>query len=262
MLLKPHYLFKFKSTNTKKEIDRVVDIIMNKKIYLPTASKLNDPFEGLSVQVHFGYAGSGYRAALGQTDMFYNRELLNYKVVSFSSVVNSPIMWANYGNQYQGCCIIFSTKNILSKVKPVLYTDSLFNTDDIENASDLIPDIIEEALTVKKRDWSYENEWRYIEKTNKKYIQLSYDDIVGVIIGQDMKKIYKDLLSKACEQENIFCIKTRIMHSDSELKFVPYNSDDSETLKYEIEKIEDINLRCLIDVLNGNDTPKGYYSPE
>ena len=127
MLLRPHYLFKFKGVTSEADIERIIDILHNKRIFLPNPTQLNDPFEGLSVKANFGYAGSGYRAALGYPDVFYRDVLSQFKVLSLSSIINSPIMWAHYGMEYKGCCLIISTKNIFEHLYPVIYTDIIFN---------------------------------------------------------------------------------------------------------------------------------------
>ena len=258
MLLKPHYLYKYKSVNSKEELDRVIDIIENKRLYLPNAQSLNDPFEGLSIHCEFHYAGSGFRAQMGKIDLLYEEQLSKYKVISFTSIINSPIMWAHYGNDYHGCCVIISSKNILQDVRPVVYTDSIFSTGDINGALDHMPQIVEEALSIKKRDWAYENEWRYIRNCDDKFLQLDDSDLIGVVIGQNMCEEYASLIIDACNRFNIHCVKTQIMYSKTDVQFVPQNFCIEE-IPDPYFFLEEGDLKNLLKELNGQRIPAGFY---
>lgn len=260
MLLKPHYLYKYKSVNTCEDVLRIKDVLEKKRLYFPTAAQLNDPFEGCCIEIHFSYAGSGYRAALGGIDGFYYSELMKYRILSFTSIANSPIMWAHYGNEYKGCCLIISSNNTLKTVKPVIYTDSVFSADDIENSSDKLPKIAEEALLIKKRDWSYENEWRFMKQCDDKYINLYNDELVGIILGNNIDRVFADEIYSICCKEKICCIKTRIMKSNYAVKFVPYNSSDDMIFRFAVDSADNYDLKQLLSVLNGEMSPNGFYN--
>lgn len=260
MLLRPHYLFKYKTVDCKEDLERLKEILNENRLYLPDIFELNDPFEGISVNVQFGYAGSSINADLGNIDIFYESKLKEYKLISFSSIVNSPIMWAHYTNQYRGCCIIFSTKNTLKKVEPIIYTDTIFDVNDNKDAYENLSKIAHEALKIKKRDWSYENEWRYIKKTSDKFLKLRKKEIIGIIIGENMDRAYQEEIASICESKGIWCIKPKIMLSKSEMKFIPYDCKRNISFGKAVSEIKSYEFKELIYTLNGEKSSSSYYN--
>ncbi|KQS32729.1 DUF2971 domain-containing protein [Dyadobacter sp. Leaf189] len=89
-------------------------------------------------------------------------------VCSFSAVNDSFLLWAHYANDHKGICVEYDLPNYQPhdmdgrRLFPVIYSSELFDASDFEQ-SKYLPLI---ASIYKHSDWSYEQEWRYIDIIN------------------------------------------------------------------------------------------------
>ncbi len=184
----PPIVFKYKSLQTEREIERVIDIFQSKSIYWPTCEQLNDPFEGtLGADEVSGWAGKWGFDQFDRRYPFEENLRKEYRVFSVSDTCFSPQMWAYYAGNYNGICIGFYTENNFARLSPVIYRNTRYRyCTHLLNSSE-IDKVFYENLFVKHKDWSSENEWRLIQKSNQKYITFSDSEIACIIIGDNVE---------------------------------------------------------------------------
>ena len=121
---KPSYIYKYKGISSTTDLIRLLDIINNNRIYLPTSNQLNDPLEGQMISISTdGYAGHSMSLAADEEDMFIRNIKEEYKILSLSERWNNPQLWAHYANCYKGVCLCFSTKGVFGKIEKVEYCE-------------------------------------------------------------------------------------------------------------------------------------------
>ena len=79
-------------------------------------------------------------------------------IACFSERDDSILMWRHYANNHAGICVGYSLKELIEKYDcfPVMYEEKL-----IQHRNENF--ILQETLT-KYIDWSYEQEWRIIQR--------------------------------------------------------------------------------------------------
>lgn len=112
-----------------------------------------------------------------------------YGVLSLSAKNNNILMWSHYADYHKGFCIEFkrSFGNALGSTQPVQYVREYprFNYFD-----DLPGNIAKRIILTKADDWSYETEWRGIQKANTQ-VRYTDDMIAGIIFGLRMPDDHK-----------------------------------------------------------------------
>jgi len=112
-----------------------------------------------------------------------------YGVLSLSAKNDSILMWSHYADYHKGFCIQFkrSPVNPLGATQPVQYVKEYpcFNYFD-----DLPGNIVKKIFLTKACDWSYEEEWRGIQKANTE-VRYTEDMITGIIFGLRMSDDHK-----------------------------------------------------------------------
>ena len=112
--------YKYKSIRDLIDLDRILDIINNKRIYMPSFDELNDPFESYLVNFDLSYAGSSITSAAGERPAFIDEIFKPYGILSLTDNCKNQVMWASYSNMYKGICLGFEN---LPKVKPIKYIE-------------------------------------------------------------------------------------------------------------------------------------------
>lgn len=202
---KPHYVFKFKSLTTEN-LPYSLDVIDNHRLYLSTRSELNDPMEGGIGLVSLAIPSSGIYESVGVPHPIVIEQMDKYRILSLTSSFDSPQMWAHYAANYSGLCFIFSTRDSLSSIRNVNYTNKKFRftEQDLAQAHIGLDQYIENAYYYKSQGWEYENEWRVTRLTSEKYLPFAPDELCGVILGHN--NVSCDLQGKiieACTQKEI-----------------------------------------------------------
>ena len=127
-----------------------------------------------------------------------DRELSKYKQLSFTKDkaphegFNISAMWGHYAENGYGVCLVFDKRRLIEGLeKGIIYRDVVYHKSRSENI--LIPnkqDIsgsIEKQRNViffrKTRDWSYEQEWRMVVRSeSEKYLPIE-NSLVAVIVN-------------------------------------------------------------------------------
>lgn len=174
-------LYKFRSL---ENFDRIVDILVNKRFYLSKWNNLNDPMEG-----YFHYI-------IFDTDMNYKDKIERFisdknelRICSFTNTYYPILLWAHYANQHKGITIEVTLNS--------KEYENLFKVKYGKNIPALNFDLNPtpyDVLSSKIKHWSYEREYRIIDKEEF----ISIGEITGVYFGiktdNYQKTIIKDLL--------------------------------------------------------------------
>ncbi len=142
----PRYLYKY--GNLDNPI-RLLDSLMNNRLYAGKFTEMNDPMEGTY--------RSEYFLTRDEFENNFNEKTRN----RFCSLTTSPyfhLMWAYYAKGHTGYCIEIDMKESeyyehnLRKIEYCI-KQPVYNKDD--------EDSIRKILSHKYTDWAHEDEWRY-----------------------------------------------------------------------------------------------------
>lgn len=233
MILRPDLVYKYKSITTEEKMEQFSEILEERKLYFPRPSELNDPMEANSVSYSLGVVGEGHHKQAGKTHPIIVEIQEEYRILSFTTKPGSSLMWAHYANDYQGCCLIFSTKNVFKSIEPTIYSTNNFHYDARSGRTEELYQAVRDSFLFKNTEWSYENEWRLIQKNDKDRIIFG-DDLLGVIVGKNIEKRYRKEIIEICDKKMLPCFSTYIMNGRNCIQFLP------------IEKETDFHTPCEI----------------
>lgn len=144
-------LYKFRQFS---RLDRLLDIVLNERVYCPEYSNLNDPFEGV-----FFTALKLRPQGLHDIDPENFRKA---RVCSFSKDFCDVRMWSFYGEEHRGVAVEIDFENRRDDIDEVSYSESL--------PSFAIPALtVRQALSRKTKHWEYEQEFRYVTNEDRYY---------------------------------------------------------------------------------------------
>lgn len=136
------FLYKYRSL---ENLERFLDIIIDKKLYGALYKEMNDPMEGF-----FQYDSDIDRELV--------RSILNGKnrhyICSLSQKPDIGLMWTHYANENNGCCIEVEVTSKTWQQLDVKYSTQIPVLTDRTR--------IEDILRVKAKMWEYEEEVRFI----------------------------------------------------------------------------------------------------
>lgn len=230
-----NYLYKYKRIRSAIDLTRILDIINNKRIYLPRYKDLNDPFESFMNIINTGEAGSSILYNVGKRRDVVNELFNKYGILSLTSDCRNQVMWTMYTDYYEGICIGFENLKDAKKIEYRKYTDKPQNIcmrNDQINEQCLI-----DTLMVKYDVWQYEDEYRIISK--EKYLNIK-NNIKFIILGQNLNKQIKELLYDECTRNEILVYETYINSSHNQITIKKYGYE----IQYDGSEVED-DLRNL-----------------
>ncbi|WP_190275153.1 DUF2971 domain-containing protein [Collimonas fungivorans] len=140
-------------------------------------------FDGLTKSGKFTQAGHGH---LNDLEQMFNELIDSYAVYSLSAKATSNLMWAHYADSHRGFCIEFRSQYI--QALPVTYSDNIAKLEMIDlfrlqlstvDENELGKKVVA-ALRVKLKEWSYEDEYRY----------LANDENSRIPAGKLRKEVY------------------------------------------------------------------------
>jgi len=176
-------LYKYRSL---ENLERFLDIIIDRKLYGALYKEMNDPMEG-----YFQYSPVINKALVRSILDGKNRRY----ICSLSKKSNIGLMWTHYANENKGCCLEVKITSKIWERLDVDYQDKIPTL----NAHTTIQDV----LKVKALMWKYEDEVRYLSPPildTKKRPKLSVK-ICKIIFGykietqkyNHLKKVLKAL---------------------------------------------------------------------
>lgn len=211
--------YKYKPINNLTDLERLFEIIKNKKIYLPRFNELNDPFESYAYRVALQTCGSSVQANLlrrsSSADVYFEK----YGILSLTKDCKNQTMWAMYANQFSGVCLCFENLKNVKKVKYLSSYEirSLPILDEItytEKAS-------KNSLMIKNKKWMYEKEYRILSKKN--FYNLNENNISFIILGHKLSKPISLVIELFCEKYNINVYRTYIDYINNKIRIVDYD---------------------------------------
>lgn len=208
-----------------------INILRHKVLKISHIGEFNDPYE-------FKIAKNNNEDINMAVDDLYDYQKKAYRVICFSTKYNNLILWSHYSKNHTGILIGFDTDMIVADGNKKLsdYLEKVdYKNDMIEIPDNFLELGIEEQENIIKRntyrkfmDWQYEDEYRAIVKfdhnENKRYIELSAESILEVIIG----------LNSDIETE--LTVKN-ILRND-EYQHVKYKKAILDTNKYEMKYVD------------------------
>lgn len=140
----PELLYKYRSL---ENLERFLDIIIDKKLYGALYNEMNDPMEG-----YFQYDP--------KVDKRIASYILNGKgkryICSLSRKPNIGLMWTHYADENQGCCLEVEVTSKSWERLDIDYSEQIpILTDNMT---------VQDVLKVKAKMWEYEQEVRYLSK--------------------------------------------------------------------------------------------------
>lgn len=190
---KPELLYKYRSLS---KLERVLEIIINRKLYGALYTEMNDPMEG-----YFQYSSDVDRNLVSNIIDSKNRRY----ICSLSRKSNIGLMWTHYADENKGCCIEVEVTSTSWKRLEVVYSNKIPTL----NASTTLEDI----LKVKARVWHYEEEIRYLssEKSTKRMLTVR---INRIIFGYKIEKKYYNCIKKVIHSLNPNIIVEKMRKKD------------------------------------------------
>ena len=244
-------------SQTKYEIsdnyNRVIDMLISKKLYVPTLENVNDPFEGRYIEYDVrGWAGKSMHVAAKKEMILNPNPIKSRHVLSLSASPLVEQLWAYYCNNYEGVCIVIKNGNIFKDAKYVKYYKERRNVGLIseDKFDKFMQELNKVNIYYKKMEWSHEREIR-VEYNNKDLDNsfINCDNlIVALIIGHNTLPIVKDWLIEVCHDNNIQTYYTYLDENDLNVMIVPSDFDyiyDGSSVESQLENYYEINNSIL-----------------
>ena len=211
--------YKYKAIRDLTDLDRILDIINNKRIYMPSFDELNDPFESYLVNFDLSSAGSSITNAAGERPAFIDEIFKPYGILSLTDNCKNQVMWASYSNMYKGICLGFEN---LPKVKPIKYIEKNQSIPKLDSENKINDKDIEKILMSKYNNWKYEQEYRLLSKD--KFYNIE-NNLKLIIVGHKIDNHIKEMLYRECINNNIEVYTTYIDYIRNRIiiKKYPFN---------------------------------------
>ena len=159
----PELLYKYRSL---ENLERFLDIIIDKKLYGALYNEMNDPMEG-----YFQYDP--------KVDKRTASYILNGKgkryICSLSRKPNIGLMWTHYAAENQGCCLEVEVTSKSWERLDIDYSEQIpVLTDNMT---------VQDVLKVKAKMWEYEQEvryvsWQYSPRANRPKLSVRINKII------------------------------------------------------------------------------------
>lgn len=183
--------FKFRGSD---QIPFALDIILNNRLYCADWQLMDDPMEGSFTYSHSPDNQDEYN------DKAY--EILDEKkrrrVCSLSLTCDVRLLWAHYASGFSGLAIVLEVPDDSSNVKVVEYISSIAHVPMASYRGS--PDVVDEILSTKHEEWSYEREVRILQEDV--WFRLN-KPIRRVICGYRMNHAMYQALEIVCKERNI-----------------------------------------------------------
>jgi hypothetical protein len=201
--------YKFRSAT---QIEYVLDILFNNRLFCADWSRLNDPMEGF-----FGYSYSS------TDEVDYSKRLdeitdhkRHIKVCSLSGTFDSHLLWAHYADGFSSVAIEIELPDKCPKVRNVTY-GGVFTT--ISIADERLPkETARRILSSKYAAWSYEKEVRILN--DSEWYGL-VKPVRRIIVGHRMTPSLFEGLRIICDRREITINRTGIGDEGIDADYVP-----------------------------------------
>jgi hypothetical protein len=167
-------LYKYRDFNN---FERVLDIILNKRLYAAVYEDLNDPMEGIFK----------HRGLLEKTLKKLKADKEELRICSLSKRCDNPLMWALYADGEKGIVIGINEEKLTSQSQGYDFSKVIYSgiKDDVTEETTAI-----EILSYKEKDWKFEKEFRFF--TKESYVNI---EIEQIIMGSKISSKHEDLIN-------------------------------------------------------------------
>lgn len=155
-------LYKYRSLY---QIEYLLDILINERLYCADYLHLNDPFEGqFLLRRHYaggGIGGNNYAGGVVTSNRSIEDilgESAKKKICSLSSSCRDVRLWSLYADSHRGVAIEIDFGGVEKSLTKVDYQENLLVLTD----STLARSKPEEILSTKTKHWEYESEYRVV----------------------------------------------------------------------------------------------------
>ncbi len=172
-------LYKFYSLNIYN-----VDSLLRNYFYLSKPSDFNDPFDCNINLIENNRASEILKTVKRNV-------VSNIGITSLTEVIDSPLMWAHYTNNYRGFAVNFGNRiDILLReqfFKRYTITRVIYPEKPVKIKGSY-PFAQHYFLTTKFKHWEYEKEWRITCDLKEKHRELEYvpELVKGLYIGHNI----------------------------------------------------------------------------
>jgi len=180
-------LYKYRSFDN---IEYILDILLNERLYCPEYKNLNDPFEGQFYSIIHtkpGFLGLKFIKFQSVGDLYAS--IQHSRVCSLSSSLSDVRLWSYYAGGHTGIAIAIDFTGYENEIIEVKYDDKLPEY----GMGFLTSPLPKQVLTCKTSHWKYESEYRII--TNSEYISIK-NRIRAINLGHRISDSRRELIKK------------------------------------------------------------------
>ena len=182
-------LYKYKPLNN---LWHVLDIVLNKRLYCAPWRDLNDPLEG-RYEIYLGERDSDGGCAMSS---FIESARNKFRISSLSANATNFLLWSHYADGHKGVAIEIEIPDGHPDLTEVAYSpfSSIFrNEDDFK-------DDMRHIFNGKTEEWSYEEEYRIIQKQDYFYLPTKpLRLLLGPIVDASREDLLREALSARIE---------------------------------------------------------------
>jgi hypothetical protein len=269
---KPKTLYKFRSwandpNSPKENLHRT--LLTERQLWVPTATDLNDPFDcciplsfhlmpkidlverfesmlpdelspaamkqkALDKIQEWGFCDEARKegASISLTQQL--RGL--YGILSFSTVIDDPLLWSHYADAYRGFCVGINMDQFLKIRKEyIICAENPFLgawVKYVDCPPTIVPSVDKygdlsgflKSFTTKSLHWDYEREYRYVFARRPEFgLFLTPQCVSEVILGSEMPEAHKKEITKVVAKQfpSAQLLQARRKFDSFELEFIP-----------------------------------------
>lgn len=194
----PKLLFKYKKVTTILDLTRICESLKEHRIYFSKPSYLNDSMEGKGTDL------------IGDIGDDLEKVRCDYRVLALSETCFSPVMWSHYADNRSGICLGFKKGNRLDINNNSSFKEAI-KVNYVDGRKEFSADInqaVENDLTYKNKDWTYEREWRIIKQTEEDYMSYNSTDLACIVFGEKTPKMIKKLIMNTFTDVPFYCVES------------------------------------------------------
>jgi hypothetical protein len=200
-------VYKYKPVS---QLQHVVDILINHRLYCAPIAELNDLHEALfeqPVDQDDHIAQLAHQAAIDEN-------LRQLRVCSLTCTPDNPLLWAYYAEGFSGVVIeIDLPDRDLSRVEYSSGATKLPRQPTIGAEKDA-----RAAAVNKLGHWQHEKEWRIL--SSEQYYRFDSSKLLRVVIGPRTPEVVVETLRLICEKKDIK-IEQILLHPSGSM-YLPY----------------------------------------
>ena len=208
--------YKYKSLKDPKYL---LDILINKRIYVGKFTEMNDPMEGV-------FRSSTILNQKLQDE--YEKAKTQHRFCALALNPYMMLMWSYYADEHKGYCLeIEIEEDSENKPKRIEYVDTITDIEKCDN--------VEDILCRKFTDWSHEDEYRYFVRVAAS-TEIAYWENVnikrvffGTKMSEDDFTLYKKTIQRLFPQKDIDTFVVKM--DNEELAKLEHRIDTSYKLR-------------------------------